>query len=238
MNLKVKRSSLYLLLASVIIAGSVVTLRYSGYCRLHEVVMDDSLNDGDLDVFQPFMERNLFEVPLDAAAAQLLTDRRVFRVDLDYRLPSKIKIKYNETEPLALIAADRGRDLFLLDRNSHLIPDVSDEFSLAVPVITGVEKKALKTKSLRLRFTTLAEELARIKEDFTDFYLAMADIAIISDNCVVVYLDGLPFGIKTYTGALYFSMRRLKLFLLDYNPELNDIKLLDMRSDNQIVAVS
>jgi hypothetical protein len=226
------------LIVSVIIAGSVITLRYSGYCRLHQVIPDDSVNGGDLDIFQPFMERNLFDVPLDAAADQLLADRRVFRVDLDYRLPSKIKVKYNETEPLALVAADGGQALFLIDRNSHIIPDVSVDFSLAVPVITGIEEKALKTKSVRLRLTTLAEELARIKEDFTDFYLAIANIAITSDNCVIVYLDGLPFGIKAYTGALYSGIRRLKLFLLDYNPELNDIKLLDMRSENQIVAVS
>ncbi len=86
--------------------------------------------------------------------------------------------------------------------------------------------------------TLLIKQLKQLKEVSIDFYLAISNIDMSHPERLSVYVDGLTFPVDTYAGNLCPAMEKLKTFLLNFNPDLNNVRKLDLRSDNMIVAVS
>ncbi len=229
------RKPYWIVLGSVVmLAGILIVLQYGGVWKFKEIAVGDEPLKKEIAVVEQYKDQNIMSVPLDQIADELFKNKRIVKVDLGYDFPDKISVQYNNLVPIALIALNNGRQLFSIDDKNRLIPFDDDE--LNVPVITGVKSCRAYTISNNKNLVILTEELIRIRDDFNDFYLSISGINIKKESKITVYLDGISFGIETYSGKLYQSIKKLKLFLNDYNPSLDGIKRLDMRLDNAIIA--
>jgi len=234
MILRVRKPFWIMLSSAILLAGSIIAMEYSGMCKLNDMAFANNNVENSLIDSGKYKGFNLFDIPLEDIADMVLKDKKIVKVDVDYSLPGKLKIKCNDLEPIALVMPEQGGKLYQLDRRYCLLPFSMEDMNL--PIITGAQKCSPYKMTGNKALIVLADELQLIKNDFMDFYLAISNIELKSGDRIVIYLDGLPFGIKTYAGMLCQTIKRLKLFLLEYNPDLDGIKHLDMRLKNTIIA--
>jgi len=237
MFLRMRLPYLILLVITLLMAGAIGAVKYSDICSLRKVEVEPAQFSGDIKHARLPVGRSLFAEPFDKIATDLLRRDKILRVNLRYDLPHGINIKINEIEPLALVVGDSGRTIYRFDEHCYLFPaDMTDE-QFNMPVITGLTNNRPYMKVDDKRAYIVAEQLGRLKIDCLDFYMAISNIDMSNPEFITVYLDGISYPVDTYPGSLYKSIRSLETFLLDFNPVLNKVKRLDMRSEGLIIAV-
>jgi len=237
MSLRVRRPYVYLLAAGILLGAGLVSFRYLAAFQLEEVSIAPEQFERKLERLPVTMGTNLFSLPVDRTLQDLLEEKKVLRVDLDYALPDGVAIQINEVAPLALALGGDGCRLYGLDALGYVYHFNADRHAPDYPLVTGLTGCRMyeRIKSSRVHLTL--QQLEQIKHDDADMYLAIATIDFSRDECITVYLDGVPFQVMTYAGKLYRSMMQTKIFLSGFNPELDKIEALDLRSDGLIIAV-
>jgi hypothetical protein len=236
MNLKARKPFLVLLLVAVMLASALGMVRYSGLCQLRNVTFEPESFAGDIELMDPAIGQNLFDAPTDDVINRLLDRKDVIRVDYDYILPDEINIKVNRIRPIALIICNTGGELYFLDDHYLLLPCDDEIGYIDFPVITGLGNCTAFKKVQETRMPLVIRQLGRLKEDCTDFYLAISSIDMSNSESISLYLDGLPCRIDVNAGSLYDSLKNLRAFLLDFNPDLSEIDRLDMTNEGLIIS--
>jgi hypothetical protein len=224
--------------AAVLIGAGVAVMEYTGLFKLEKVVLRPDDFSGEVKIVGLTSGKRLFDLPVEQTVNSLIEQDKILRVDLDYRLPDEINISINDIEPLALVVAGDGRLMYSLDEHCHLLPVDTALERFDSPIITGVKCGRLYKKASDSRLQLLVEQLGHLRGACIDFYLAISDIDMSHADYISVNLDGLPFPVLTYAGDLFGSMARLKMLVLDFNPDLSGIKKLDMRTEALIIAAS
>jgi len=232
----VRKKYLYLLAAAIFMATIVSVLRYSGFLKLRTVTISDEAFSCDLDLMNQALGQNIFSVPVDATMDKLMGNKEVVRVDVAYALPDGIEIDINKIYPEALVLANDGRTLYQLAGSGRLLPYDGTVSDFNVPLITGVGNCRPYDLAGNGRIGLIMEQMARLKDDCMDFYLATSNIDLSGGHRISIFIDGLSFEIETYAGTLYDSMIRLKLFLMNFSPDLQGIKKLNMRNEELIIT--
>jgi cell division septal protein FtsQ len=227
-----------MLIAAISIAALIGTLKYTGISKLEKINLESAELPFEPETLNIAMNQNLFQAPLPDLINSMLSHKKVFRVDIDYRLPDGIGIKINDIKPVALVIGENGRVVYRLSESCHLLPCHAPPMEYDFPVITGLDNCTAYKRVRDERVTLLIKQLKQLKEVSIDFYLAISSIDMSHPERLSVYIDGLTFPVDTYAGNLCPTMEKLRAFLLNFNPDLNDVKRLDLRSDNMIVAVS
>ncbi len=237
MNLKVRKKFVYLLIATVVLGGSLLSVRYLNAFKLNDVqIVPAKLYAGD-KLLKDEQGANMLALPLDKITDKILKDSDVYRVDIDFDLPGLLEIHLNDIVPLALLLAHDGHTLFCVDKNGVVYKYDYETYGLDYPIITGLDSYKLHGRLHDLRITPLLEQLTHIKETDMDSYLSLTSIDLSDSENVVLYVEGLPFSILTDSGSIQKSITKLKLFLMGQNHDLSQIKQLDLRTDGLIIAV-
>ena len=234
---KIGKVYLILLAGAVVIGGATAACKYTNVFKLKRVTVIPEGYADSKSIGLP-MEQNLFALPIEKAAEQLLRKGKVIKVDIDYSLPDGIDIMINDIKPCAFVVDDNGQSLFALDDRCYLLPYNNQDGELNCPLITGLKKTKAYSHAADRRLPMIIEQLAQLKDDSPDFYLALSCVDLANDEYVSLYIDGLPFPIDANAGTIYDRMRDLEIFLLDFNPDLTDVTRLDMRSEGLIISAS
>ncbi len=237
MSLRVRKPFVYLLMAVVLLGGGLLSFRYLAAFQLEEVSIAPKQFEGELDHLPVAMGTNLFSVPVDMTLQDLLEDAKVLRVDFDYDLPDGVNIKINEISPLALTLGGDGSRLYGLDGQGYVYHFDAINHAPDYPIITGLVRCRMYERIQCPRVRLALQQLELIKHNDMDMYQAISTMDFSNDEYIAVCLEGVPFQIKTYAGKLYRSMIQTRIFLSGFNPELDKIEALDLRSDGLIIAV-
>ncbi|UCD16977.1 MAG: hypothetical protein JSV44_11070 [Candidatus Zixiibacteriota bacterium] len=237
MNFNIRRPYLFLLLSAIFVAGLLAAFRYLHAFQLDAVSIAPERFAGHADKLALESGKNVFSLPINAAIDCLLKRHDVLRVELDYDLPDGIAIRVNEAVPVALAVGGGGRTLFSLDEFGYRYRFDPIKNKLDYPIITGLKDCREYERADDLSLGVILRQLARLKEDDMDSYLAVTTIDLLDQGDILVYLDGVRFPLITYPGKLCRSIMQLKVFILGIDPDLDQIKKLDLRSDELIIAV-
>jgi len=230
------RKYIIMLVTSVILGAAIIIIQFSGVFKLHTVTVEPNSLKENCQPLDLAIGGNLFGAPLESVADDLLNNGKVMRVDIDFEFPDAIAIKINEIKPLALVLADDGKTIYRLDDAGCLLPDDTINERYDFPIITGLSPCRSYRKTGDERMKLVIDQLRQLRKDCFNFYLAISNIDMSDSEVISIYMDGLTFPVETYAGSLYRSIINLKTFLLDFNPNLNGIKRLDMKSDGLIIA--
>ncbi len=236
MSRKVRRPYILMMIPALVIAGGIGFLRYSDVFAFQNVRFESENNVASAEMIKLPVGENLFDLPLENAAEELLARKNVYKVDLDYHLPDGIVVRINDIRPIAMVIGEDGKSRYRLGENGCLLPLDSAIKQYNFPIITGLQNCIAYTKNSDNRLKLIVRQLAEIKKDFPDFYLALSGIDMSDSRDISIWIDGLPFRVETYAGSLYQTIKKLKIFILEFNPDLQDIKKLDMRSEGLIIA--
>lgn len=234
---KVRRPYILLVIPSLLIAGGIGFFRYSDVFAFQNIRFESDNHVVNAEMMNLPIGQNLFVLPLENAVENLLSKKNIYKVDLDYHLPDGIIVKVNDIRPIALVIGEDGKSRFRLGENGCLLPLDSTIRQYDFPIITGLKKCLVYRSHNDDRLKLIVRQLTRIKKNLPDFYLALSSIDMSDSKYISICMDGLPFRVDTYAGSLYITIKKLKIFILEFNPDLHDIKELDMRSEGLIIAV-
>jgi len=237
MILGFRKPFFYMLLATLLIGGTLVSFRYLHAFQYQgsTVVPDNiSVNTGHMNLQEG---NNIFSLPLDAAVDNLLNNRKILSVKLDYDLPGQLKIKLNDIRPLALILGADKRTLYCIDKYGYIYHFDSEQYGFDYPIITGLKKSRLYNKTDDDQIIPALSALDHLMNDDYEAYLTVSGINLTKEGYLAVHVDGLPFAVLTYAGSLYESIIQTRQFISGANLDLENIKQLDLRSDGLIIAV-
>jgi len=234
----VKRPYKILFAVSMIMVVGIILIEYTGLLKLEEINLegDDLFSQNDTPEMVAGM--NLFAAPLDKMADRLLNRKKVFRIDVDYQLPNGINLNVNSVKPKAMIIDNNGRTKYYLTESCHLLPINEISEHLDFPLITGLSDCCVYERVRDDRLQIILTQLDALKKDCSDFYFALAAMDLSDKEIVRINIEGLPFDVETYAGTVYQAIRTLEAFLMEYNPDLREIKKLDMRLEGMIIAAS
>ncbi|RKX31396.1 MAG: hypothetical protein DRP46_03460 [Candidatus Zixiibacteriota bacterium] len=238
MQIKLGKKYIFLILATIVMATSIGVCKYTRLFSLRHISVDPAEYIEDGRSLGLAMEQNLFAARLENAAESLFKKERVLKVDIDYALPDGINIVINDIKPLAVVIGDDGKELYALDERCYLLPYNDEDGKFDYPIIAGLKKTRPYKKITDDRLYLLVDQLSCLKKDCMDFYLALSCIDMTNKEYISVFFDGLPFPVDMYAGSLHERVNDLEIFLLDFNPDLNDVDRLDMRSEGLIISAS
>ena len=232
----VGRPYLIMLLIAILLGGGTLTARYSGYFKLQQVQIQPERYDTGDEALNLSKGKNLFAAPLGEVADRMLKKKKIFMVEINYQLPDGITIDVNDVRPRAIVIDRKSRNKYYLTADCHLLPIKNEIEQIDFPLITGPANCTVYGTIKDDRISLIVGQLERLKKDCIDFYLAISNIDMSQNDGVTITIDGVPFTIETYAGDLYRTVRTLKTFLLEYNPDLHDVTGLDMRLEGMIIA--
>lgn len=236
MSLRVRKSYVLLLLISIVIMGALVFVQYSELFAFNEVRYEEGAVVSDTTLFNTAKGNNLFKVEFSEFADDLLANKKVLKVDIDYSLPDGIEVSFNDMKPVAAVLTPEG--LLGISAEEYLIPFNATESGIDCPILTGYNPGELYQKVDDGEVTLVIENLDNLRDKSRDCYLLLSNIDFSSDDFISVYIDGLETEVIMYPGDLARNMKAIEAFLSDYEPDLSQVKRLDLRSEGMIIAVN
>ncbi len=235
MILRVRRKYKLLLLGTILLLAAVIFIRMSDAFILKEisVVPEGIISESDLSA-APLGE-NIFNFSCTKFIDDIITNKKVIKADLNFGLPDKLKIVLNDIKPLALVRSNES--FFVLDEYGYLSEFDNRPTSFNFPIITGARDCRAFAPAIDDRLYLLAGQLKLLCSEDNDFYLAISSIDISSPEYTVINMDGLKPALKMYAGNLFRNMEYLRTFLLEFNPDIIQIEILDLRLTGQVIAV-
>jgi len=235
MILQVRRKYKLFLLATILLLGGVVFIRLSDAFNLKEVITVPEGIISRSELLAAPIGENIFNFSGSNFIDSVIANKKVINAKLDFSLPDELKIILNEIKPLALVSS-YGK-YFVLDELGYLTEFDNLPTSFNFPIITGTGKCNPFAPAKDDRLYLLSGQLKQLCTDDNDFYLAISTIDILSPEYTIVKMDGLKPCLKMYAGDLVRNMEYLRTFLLEFNPDLSQIKMLDLRLVGQVIAV-
>ncbi len=236
MSFRVRKGYLLLLAVSLLLGSALVYAERGELFVLKDVSYNYSAMSPDTTLFSGMVGTRLFDLELDRYADSLLSRRKILKVDIGYSLPDGIEVTLNDLEPLAVIAGSgeiRGIDCF-----GHVIPFSDRGRGIDYPILTGIGENGFYKKIKDRRVELVLECLRDLKDSDRDCFLMITNIDFSDEECISVYVEGLNTEVLMYAGDLKKNIRAVEAFLVDYDPDLEQVKRLDLRSEGLIIAVS
>jgi cell division septal protein FtsQ len=217
-------------------AGAVGAAIYTDFFALKKVVIEPESYSAELSQLNIPIGQNIFAVPVEDAITYLIHKPMVFKVTAEYELPGQITFHINDFKPVALALGEDGRCILGIDDRYRFMPYDKSKAGVGLPLITGLKNCALYQKVKDYRVGLILTQLNRLKQEQSDLYQSVSAIDLSTTDSITVYLDGLRCPIVMYAGGIFEGIRNLKQFLVDFNPELQEILRIDLKSENQIIA--
>jgi len=236
MSLRVRKSYVMLLSISIVIMGVMIFVQYSELFAFNEVRFKEGAVVSDTTLFNTARGNNLFKVEFSEFAEDLLANKKVLKVDIDYSLPDGIEVSFNDMKPVAAVLTSEG--LRGISAEEYLIPFDESASGIDCPILTGYDPGELYQKVDDGEVTMVIENLDNLRDKNRDCYLLLSNIDFSSDDFISVYIDGLQTEVIMYPGDLARNMKAIEAFLSDYEPDLSQVKRLDLRSEGMIIAVN
>ncbi|MCP4705069.1 MAG: hypothetical protein GY865_10700 [candidate division Zixibacteria bacterium] len=231
----IRRKYKLFLLATVLMLAMVIFVRFSKTFDLQEI---SAFPDGiisESELMAAPIGKNMFGFSGNDFMDSIIADQMVIKAELDFGFPNEISIILNDIKPLALVRSN-GK-FYVLDELGYLSKFDNRPTSFNFPIITGAGKCRLFAPARNDRLHLLSDQLQQLRTENNDFYLAISSIDISSPEYTVIKIDGLKPNLKMYAGDLFRNMEYLRTFLLEFNPDLSQTKILDLRLTGQVIAV-
>lgn len=231
-----KRTLLIMILT--VIAGSVLlfSVSYTDACRLEEVTLNEQpvkAWDGKLVLSA---DRSIVRQPVDSLAGLLIAAPNVYKVDVSYELPGRIKIKTNNFEPVCfLVDAGTGK-LFGLTEQARVVSLEHSEFDWEHPVVTSVVAGPVYDFCDDVRVGVVVEHLERLRDANLVLYRLINEVDFGYESHVLVSLSGLPYRLKVGVETFHEDMLEFVEFVSRFAPDLEGVTTIDMRFENMIIC--
>ena len=225
------------LTAAVVFGAALLSyVRYGDACTLTTVTVNTQPVDDWSSQYGLVEGKSLLAQPLQELADSLLAARHIYRVDLSYSWPNQVNIQTNKFIPAAFLLDKPSGRLYGLDKQARLIDLGQGALEWERPVFTSVYAGKMFRCPEDARVKVVLEQLRRLQENNRDLYRLIDEIDFGNSSFIKVSLAGLPYRLNVRAGCLLDDLDRFVEFVTRFEPDLADVKLLDLRFDDMVIA--
>jgi len=238
MNFHIGKTYRWMLLITLIMAGALAVINFTGMFRLKTIRLVPAEARAESSLLRGAVGRNIFQAPVSEIMRDLLRQKDILRVEVNYDLPDGLEIVLNNIEPLAVILTPQG-EMAAVNPDGYMTPFIKNPAGrdgFAFPVVTGIDEYRPYELVANHTLALVIEQLKQLAAYDREFYLQISDIDLSAPETIIIHLDGVLPDIVMYPGDLAQNMQKLKCFLVDYQPDLMHVYKLDLRAEGLIVA--
>ena len=226
---------LILISATVLVVAAAVALEVTEVCRLRAVTLDGQPLANWQGRFGLSTAKLVTDQPVDLLATELLGSDGVVKVDVGYELPGTVRIRTNDYTAVAFLVDRTLGEVWGLDQSGRIVPLKESQEDWEHPFFTGLLAGRAYGACEDLRVSVALAELGRLAEEQTTAYRLVSEINFLPPDYLIVTLDGVAAPIKVRPEALARQIGAVVEFVLKYQPDLTDARMLDSRFGNLVV---
>ncbi len=230
---KIKLSLIFFVLFGTTLLS---VLNFTDYFALEIVSVNAANLDNWSDKYSLLEGTPLMHQPLDSLASALMKKKSIYKVDIDYALPNKIEIKTNNYKPVCFVLDRRTKKIYGLDSDSRVVLLENSDYSWNNPVLTSLTISKPYGFCLDHRVKQVVQALQKFKKKNRDLYGLIDEIDFGNSGFLKVSIDGLPYRLKVRYNYLLDDVDKFIRFVSRFDPNLENITLLDLRYDEMIVC--
>lgn len=226
-----------LLFASIIMGISLlVFVNYTDACRLKKV----RFNNKDVDSWQTRYgldsNNSILKQPLDSLAQSLIKGKSVFKVDIKYSLLHGIDINTNNFSLVSFLQDKKSGKTYGLNEDARIISLNNCDFTWEHPVLTTTSAANQFNYCDDVRIKVIIDQLKQLRNENVDLYRLIEEIDFGNVRFLQVSIAGLPYRLKVRAGSFLENLDKFVEFVSRFEPDLNDVTLLDLRYDEMIIC--
>jgi cell division protein FtsQ len=184
--------------------------------------------------------KEIFQVSLDSVRMSIKTNSYVEDVHVSRILPGIIHIQLVERQPIASLMLSKQ---YYLDKNGNLLPKISTDVIMDLPVITGVNIDAKNisfgNKILEMDVYSALQILETANSLNREIYDFISEVNLNYGNDITIYSSdcGIPInlGRDEYQKKLLLTYTFWKQHVIKRGAE--NLKSVDVRFSDQIVVI-
>ena len=225
------------LIAFIIFGTTLVSVgNFTDYFVLETVTVNASPIDNWSDKYNLSDNKPIINQPLDSLANELMQKNHIYKVEIDYSLPNKIKISTNKYAPTCFVLDRLSKKIYGLNSDARVVLLQNSDYDWNNPVLTSltITKPYGFCKDYRVKIVVSA--LQKLKKQNRDLYCLIDEIDFGNISFLKVSIDGLPYRLKVRHDYLLEDIDKFIRFVSRFDPNLENITLLDLRYDEMIVC--
>lgn len=211
-------------------------ISFTDASRLESVVLNNTDISDQIQTFGLDTGASLIDQPIDSLADHLLTKNNIYKVNVDLDFPKKISIKTNTFRPLCYLLDRYAGTLVGVNHDGRMVPLDNSEIDWENPVLTTVDAGKMYGYSTEVRVKIVTEHLTRLKNEHRDLYRLLDEIDFGNSGFLKVSLAGLDYRLKIRADHLFEDMVRYLDFISRFNPDIEDVKILDLCYNDMIIC--
>ncbi len=225
------------LIAFIIFGSTLLSVgNFTDYFVLETVTVNASVLDNWSDNYNLHENKPITNQPLDSLAIELMKKKHIYKVDIGYTLPNKIEIKTNNYESCCFVLDKVTKKIYGLDIDSRVVLLENSEYSWDNPILTSLTISNPYGFCKDFRVKPVVKALQKLKNQNRDLYGLIDEIDFGNSSFLKISIDGLNYRLKVRYDYLLEDIDKFIRFVSRFDPNLEDVKLLDLRYDEMIVC--
>jgi hypothetical protein len=233
MNRKVK---ITICLSVLGMLSFVAVIRFTEVCTLEAV----TINGENIDKWEkksPFVpNQSILRQPFAAFVESSLANEQTLKLDYRYSWPHTLNVRVNSISPDCILLDKLSSTFFGLNENGRVLPFTPELVDWERPIVTGLSVRKLYQDLSDIRVRKVLAALRKVQSDRINFYRLIEQIDFAAKDYVEVTIAGQGHTVRLRAEFFYDDINRYLDFVARFHPELQGIRVIDLRQDGQIVT--
>lgn len=198
---------------------------------VNAATLDDWSDKLSLEENQPIIRQ-----PLDSLAEALIAKNSIYKIDINYALPNTIEIKTNNYKPVCFVLDKVTQKIYGLNDDARVVLLNNSDYNWDNPILTSLSISKPFGFCRDYRVKSVVESLSMLKIQNRDLYCLIDEIDFGNSDFLKISIDGLSYRLKVRYDYLLEDIDKFIHFVSRFDPNLENIALLDLRYDEMIVC--
>ena len=226
-------------LFALTLSGMLIVILIVGFtevCTLRAVTVDGQSVEKWNKKSPLEADKSILRQPLKDFVKNLLADDKTLKLDYKYSWPHTLNVKLNSISPDCLLLDRNSATLYGVDEKARVLPLQPEFVDWERPVLTGISVRKVYQCPTDIRLRKVLPALDKLRSEKTNFYRLIEQVDFASKDFVEITVAGHEHTVKVRAECFYDDILRYVDFVARYQPQLEGIKVIDLRQDGQIVT--
>jgi cell division septal protein FtsQ len=220
----------------IIVGGATAAalIQYTDICRLQAV----TLNGQKVQRVEELglrSNRPILAQPVDSLADALMTRSGITRVDIDYKLPNRIRITTNTLSPVCYLLDSKTGGIYGLEESGRVVPVKPDEIDWDAPLFTGVAVKRIHDFPPDGRVMQMLTQMKMLRQTDERLHAQIEEIDLSRTDYTTVVLANKSYRLKLRSEQFAEKYREFDLFMGSFRPETDSVTSFDLTYNDMII---
>jgi hypothetical protein len=219
-----------------IAATAIIVVDFTNVCRVDAVELNGNAIGDWNDRFPMLNNKSITRQPVAKLVRAALANDTTVTVTASYAWPHTLKVTTNDIIPDCLMLCAKTGKMVGVDSEGRFIPLAGRQTDWERPALTGIAAGKAYEPCRDDRVRPIVRELNDLLRRNPDLYRLIDEVDMHRSEYVTVSIDGLPYKLRACADRLSEDIDKFVEFVARFQPDLNEIKTLDLRFDDMIIC--